>query len=157
MQEVGLILADIPSSKQLITSINVAHTSVMSCGQKVRSPSQRSFQEQTEADIAIAVDAWVGRTTNTILGDEVIHHMVFESRLDVNEIKRDIELVCNAPSTRNRIRPATVRVRAPSPFLGPQPQHNTDDLVPTIDQECSRDGAIDPTAESNENPSRNTS
>jgi hypothetical protein len=157
VQEVGLIFGDILSPKQLITSIDAAHTSVMPRGQEVRPPSQRPFEEQAEADSAIAANAWVGRTTNAILGDEVIHHMVFESRLDVNEMKRDMELVCNTPSTGNRIRrTATIRGRVPPRFLGPQPQHDTDDLVPTINQKCSRDSAIDPAAESNESPSRIT-
>src|SRR5688572_14978628 len=109
------------------------------------------LQEIAKLREGVAADARDRRPAECILGDEILHDVVAETRFEIDYVMRNSQLLTNASCIIHRIERAAWAVRN-IVAMAEQFHRRTDDVVAPLDEESRRDGRIDPTGHCDQHP-----
>ena len=133
-QDVGLVLALVCPGEQLEPAAVGTNAGVVTCGDVVGVQEHGSAEQEVELDLVVAGKARVGSAAPVVLLYEVIHHMLLELALEVQDVVWSADDLADPPGIVHVLDRAAALAegREVVPLNGPQAHGDADDLVALI-------------------------
>jgi len=115
-------------------------------GEKIRAQFARIVDQVVKANMAVALNARVGRQSHTGAADVVVHHRALEGFLNVDQVEGDAKRSGNAACVVDAFQAAALVAGALTrAALGPQAHHDANTIVAHFHKQSRRDRTIDAT------------
>jgi hypothetical protein len=154
VQHVRLILGGVDGAQQPVAIRRLFDARVMTCCQIIGSQRPCPIEKEAEADLAVALDAGIGRAPQGVLVDVELHDAPPEEILDVDNVEGDFQRVGDPAGICHLVRrAATVERRVGATArLAPQPQHHAHHVVAFLLEQGGGDRTIDAATHGDDDP-----
>jgi hypothetical protein len=145
-KDVTLILLIVGAAHEIVHVVSVEYLGVVTGRYGIEAESSSAFKQQIELDVAIALNAGIGRLTRGVALDERCDDEPFELFGVIKDVMVDAENLSHAARIVNVANRTASRIRRPTPEFQGGAHH----LVTLLDQEARRDRRVDATTHCNE-------